>query len=278
MAKRRKGYAGEKKVDYYLRMLASKFTILHDVCLNVNGQTFQMDNLIITPHAIYIIDVKSYHGSINFDHILKQSIHADGKTERGYMYPITQVELQQYKLQQWLLEQSLPSIPIYHFVAISEPSTSIHVKGDEEAVAKIVGHGEDMPRRILHQEELLTNGPVFQHQQICYAIKNNCVEFDLDVMDIHQLNQSDLQQGVFCPECGYLGIPRTHSGWYCHQCQKKYRNAHMPAIDDYLLLVKPRIRNSECMEWLKVNSRSTITRILQNSDLLYDAKRRWWMK
>ncbi|MGJ9458109.1 nuclease-related domain-containing protein [Oceanobacillus sp. CF4.6] len=74
LAKSHKGYIGEMKVDYYLSVLAQRYTILPDVCLKVNGQTFQIDNLLITDHAIYLIEVKNYNGKIIFNTIL--SIHS----------------------------------------------------------------------------------------------------------------------------------------------------------------------------------------------------------
>src|SRR5690625_7644499 len=38
-----KGYIGERKVDYFLDILANRATILQSVCLRVNDKNFQID-------------------------------------------------------------------------------------------------------------------------------------------------------------------------------------------------------------------------------------------
>ncbi|RDW21464.1 hypothetical protein CWR48_03440 [Oceanobacillus arenosus] len=274
--RRMRGYKGEIRVGYYLSGLAQKYTILQDVCLGADGQTFQMDDLIISPHAIYIVEAKNYHGTITFDHILKQLIRHDGEKETGFAYPITQVELQHDKLQNWLHDHSSPNLPIYYFVAISEPSTIIKVIGNQQEVAEIVAHAAMIPKKIMEIEERLAASEKVQHQKIGYMIMKECTEFDLDIFAQHKITPSNLLTGVQCPECGSLGIERVHSGWICHKCQKKYAAAHKAALEDYFLLIKPWITNTECMQWLKLDSRNTATRILKSSNLFFNSKRRWW--
>ncbi|WP_407058295.1 nuclease-related domain-containing protein [Tigheibacillus jepli] len=72
----------------------------------------QIDNLIITPHAIYIIEVKNFNGTITFDTVLNQFIRDDGRKEGGFHHPITQVELQASRLERWLEENNFPIVPI----------------------------------------------------------------------------------------------------------------------------------------------------------------------
>src|SRR5690625_1955326 len=104
---RYKGYIGEQKVDYHLEILASQFTIIQDVCLKVQGRTFQMDSIIITNHAIFCIESKNFDGTITFNTILNQLTRNDGKTEKGYRYPITQAETHRFHLMNWLHEHNI---------------------------------------------------------------------------------------------------------------------------------------------------------------------------
>ncbi|MEN1968845.1 nuclease-related domain-containing protein [Lentibacillus sp. N15] len=93
LASRVTGYIGERKVDYQLRSLTRKYTILHDVYLELPyGNSVQIDSLILTPNAIFIIESKNYKGTITFDTVLKQLIRDDGEKETGFKYPITQAE------------------------------------------------------------------------------------------------------------------------------------------------------------------------------------------
>ncbi|GAA0436539.1 hypothetical protein GCM10008983_11570 [Lentibacillus halophilus] len=105
------GYAGELKVDYYLDMLASRYTILDDVSLRTNGKNSQIDSLVIADYSMFIVDAKHYRDQLTFDTALHQLTRSDGEVESGFEYPITQVENQKFHLQNWLQHHHLASIP-----------------------------------------------------------------------------------------------------------------------------------------------------------------------
>src|SRR5699024_12125383 len=84
--------------------------------------------------------------------------------------------------------------------------------------------------------------------------------------------------GVHCPECRKLGMERIYGTWKCHDCGKKSKHAHLRAIADYLLLVKPWINNKQCMRFLHLTSSSLDTRILKTSNLQYQQKYIRWIK
>lgn len=278
LAKSKKGYIGELKVDYYLSMLVPKYTILQDVCLTLNGQTFQMDNLVITPHAIYIIEVKNYSGRITFNTILNQFTRAEGERETGFNHPITQAENQQIKLQNWLQNNGLSNIPIYYFIAISYPETIIDVIGEQEAIAKVVAHGEHIPKKIMDMENTLTDRSPVPHQKIGYEIRRKCIDYDQDIMGSFGLKVGDMLPGVQCLECGWIGMERIYKYWLCPRCDKRSNDAHKKAIADYLLCSGNTISNKECMHFLKIISRSIATKILQSSNLTYQKKQKRWVK
>ena len=277
--KRLKGYIGEQSTDYHTSLLASQFSILQDAGLKIQGKTTQMDTLIVTPHAIFLIESKNFEGIITFDTVLKQLIRDGGQKEKGYRYPITQVELQKVKLKLWLQQHNLAQIPIYPLVAISDPATVIKVLGDQEVIAKMVFHAEYIPKRIMDIEVRL-DGEKFNHHKIANMILKECIEYDKDIMAEHGVRVGDLLPGVQCPDCKYIGLERVYGGWRCDRCRKKYRNAHEQAIQDYMLLVKPYITNEECSRWLKINSRHATKRLLQGSSRVYfnPYKNRWETK
>ena len=275
-----KGYIGEQKVDYYTNFLADDFTILYDVCINIAGSNAQMDTIIITPYAIFLIDGKNYKGKVTFDTILEQFIRDDGKVESGYLYPPNQVELQKFKLQQWLRAHQLPNIPIYYFIAISEPSTIINVIGDREAAAKVVSHAVGLPRKLLDKnEEVASSGAAkIQHRKVGDMLLRACREYDKNIMAVHGVKVQDLVPGVQCPKCGWLGMARVYNNWECKKCGHRSKRAHWRALKEYLLLVEPWITNETCKYWLGVESRFTATRLLKDSKLVNNPKRKRWEK
>ncbi|MFB4167217.1 NERD domain-containing protein [Virgibacillus sp. JSM 102003] len=276
-----KGFSGELKVDYYLDYLATNCTILQDVYLRVNGKNVQIDSLILSQQAIYIVDSKNYNDTITFDTTLKQMTRSDGKVEKGFEYPITQVQNQRFHLLNWLSQHNLPNIPIYYFVVISEPSTIIKVNGDTEALGKVVAHAARIPSMIMENEQQLSEQSVnkIQDRKIGNMILKECNEFDMDIMKKFSIKLKDLLPGVFCPECGRLGMERVHSGWKCNRCNLFSKSAHEQALEDYFLLIKNCISNSECMRWLCFNSKNIATKLLKDYPLQYNlGNRNWHMK
>src|SRR5690625_3796340 len=81
LAKRMRGYIGEKQVDYHLESLSHKAIILPSVNLQYSGRNFEMDHFLATPHAVYIIDTKNFVGTITFDTVYKQLIRDDRSEE-----------------------------------------------------------------------------------------------------------------------------------------------------------------------------------------------------
>src|SRR5699024_7882235 len=108
ITKRYKGYIGEQKVDYHmLQLLHPKFTLLQDVCLHGNSTKNQLDTIVITQNAIFIIEIKNYNGTRIFDTLLNQSTRNDGDRDTGFRNHITQAENQQLHFISWLHKRNL---------------------------------------------------------------------------------------------------------------------------------------------------------------------------
>ncbi|WP_188455886.1 nuclease-related domain-containing protein [Virgibacillus oceani] len=279
-ANRYKGYIGEQKVDYHLDLLPGNHTILHDVCLAVNGKTFQLDSVIITPHAIFPIEIKNFDGTITFDTTFKQCIRNNGDIDTGFRYPITQAETSKLKLTNWLHEHNYHNIPVHYLIAISEPSTIIKVNGDKQAISEVVMHGEYIPMKIIEIDEKYAHGghKRMENRRIGEMILRACREFDIDILRKYGVLEKDIVTGVQCPGCGRLGMKRIYNNWECRTCGIRSKYAHKRALNDYLLLIRPWITNSECMRFLQLSSRNTATRVLKSSDLNYDSRSKRWYR
>ncbi|WP_198029972.1 nuclease-related domain-containing protein [Oceanobacillus manasiensis] len=276
-ARRNKGYIGERQVDYYLDELAAEMTILQDLNLSVDGKNMQIDNLLISPHAAYIVEVKNYSGTILFDTFLQQFTRDDGSQETGFRHPIQQAELQKQRLQAWLQEKNLPLIPIYCFIAISNPSTIIKVEGEKEHIAKVVAHAAYIPGKIMHQDNAVAKNTPIQHQKLGAKILGACKQTYHLPMTRYGIQAKDILPGVHCPACKYLGMQRIYGTWLCPKCKVKSKAAHKRALLDYFYLIKPSISNRECRKFLGISSKNITTKLLQNY-LIYDKKKRRWRK
>lgn len=278
-SKEYKGYIGERKVDYFLDILANHTTILQGVCLQGGNKNFQIDTIVITDHALFCIESKNFGDTVTFDTILKQFTRGDGKQQKGYRYPITQAETQQYLLMNWLQEHNLHGIPIHYFVAISEPSTIVKVIGNQEQIAKVVVHAELLPKRIMAStEKIAKDGAAkISGYQIGKKILRHCIEQDFDILGKFSIDKSNILSGVQCPKCATLGMERLFGKWKCIKCDHKSKYAHKRAISDYLLLFGSSITNEDCREFLQVDSRALATRLLKANGLVFQKERKNWV-
>ncbi|AVR00364.1 hypothetical protein OBCHQ24_15585 [Oceanobacillus iheyensis] len=272
-ARRKKGYIGERQVDYYLEDLANEMTFLQDLNLSVEGKNMQLDNLLISQHAAYIVEVKNFTGAITFDTELQQF----SRDERGFRHPIQQAELQKQRLQAWLQEMNLPPIPIYYFIAISDPSTIIKVEGNKEEIAKVVAHAAHIPYKIKQHEARGSAQQPIQHQKLGYYLMQTARKREYTLMRNYEIRPEDILPGVRCPGCGYLGMRRLYGKWQCPKCKMISKEAHKRAIYDYLLHIQTTISNRECRRFLNISSKNIATKLLKK-ELVYDKTKRRWKK
>ncbi|WP_404455601.1 NERD domain-containing protein [Virgibacillus necropolis] len=275
-----KGFDGEKAVDRFTAaLLKNNLTILHDVYLHNKGSSFQIDTLIIGPHCIFVVEIKNYTGTVTFNFILKQFTREHNGKITGFRNPIIQATTNTLLLTEWLSDHTIMDIPIYPLVVISEPSTILKVIPAEKDISDVVMHGEYMPQQVMKMnQELEGNRHGHLHQKIGALILGECGTFDFDYRREYVIDHQKILSGVQCPGCGKLGMERKQKNWHCNKCGEKDKDAYIKAISDYLLLIKPSITNTECMKFLKVDSRHIVTRLLKSSGLIYDGKYKRWSR
>lgn len=281
-ARLQKGYNGERKLDYYLKSLDRYFSILSDVTLSIYDKQFQMDSLIVTATAIYIIEVKSLDGTVTFHTGLKQLTQSTGEKLVGMKYPITQAESTLFHLLRWLQNQNLSGLPIYYFITIAERSTIIHVNGDENSIVKAVSYADEIPDRLMNMSSKLAESKVENNplkNKIVQTVLQNCEELKIETLEKVGLNINDILPGVHCPACNKLGMSRSRYGWYCPFCKNFSRSAHIKALRDFALIFGYEITNRQCREFLGIK-RSTSNSILKGTKGITwnPDKRKWLLK
>lgn len=96
------------------------------------------------------------------------------------------------------------------------------------------------------------------------ALKDRHVPVSRDLLEYYNLSTEELIKGVFCPVCARLPMKRQKKQWYCLSCGHYSKVAHDTARNDYLLLVSDFITNRKAREFLKVESRDVMKRLLIN--------------
>lgn len=264
---KRAGLRGEKEVDYPLRFLdKKKYNIIHDLRIKDQNGFFQIDTLILTPKYILILEVKNWYGTILFGENSQVTRISDSGHEEGFSNPPLQAKLQRFRLQRWLDLQGLSDLPVTFFVVISFPSTIIKSTPSHP-----------IPKQVIHNNDLLFN--IQALEQVYSVCKTDRIDIqligdrlikahtpsNLDVLTKYGIKSNELIRGVFCPQCHAVPLIRRNQSWYCQSCLLQSDNAHIPAFNDYYLLICTHISNRQARDFLRIDSPYVTKRLFQKA-------------
>ncbi|WP_147532103.1 nuclease-related domain-containing protein [Bacillus marasmi] len=249
------GYAGERKLDYYLEQLPQHYyNILNDLRLH-NGHTFfQLDSVLLTFKYILLVDSKNIAGKLNFDHQFDQLIQND---ETTYENPLLQGKLHARDMQQWLLTHQIPLVPIEYLVVLTNKNCLIQ-SVDDPATQFRVCRGRSVIGRIEGMTNQYANAPIVftseQCQRLIELFLEKHIDPTYDIEKIHNISRSEIKPGVHFPTCQHLGCIYKRGKWICPKCGCESDRAHLKALRDYYLLYGPSITNQQFCEFLQFPS------------------------
>lgn len=272
LSKRNAGFKGELAIEYPLSFLDEKeYSIFHDLRLKTKKHYFQLDTLILTSKVAIILEVKNYSGTIHFDPEFKQLIQTKDGIEKGYPYPLTQLERHESQLKEWLLQHKLKQINITSLVVISNSFTIIRTSPEERYLYQKIIHKEELPTKIRMLVNSQQNPPLEEKElkKISRILLKQHTERDSSILEQYQIVPKELIKGAICKKCGSLPLVRIKANWLCTACNSKDKLAHIRALNDYKLLMKPTITNRELRNFLEINSIAMANRLLQAMNLKY---------
>lgn len=268
LKKRKAGYHGEKSVDYHMSFLTDKkYMILNDLRLPLAPDYFQIDSLLITSCYSLPIEIKNIAGTLTIDPEFNQLIQSYNGVETGYPDPVVQANRQKLFLQKWFFNQKLPCPPIEFLVAFSNPATILKMAPGHRRLPpydKMI-HAQNIVSEISKLNTQYTR-EVIDLKKVKRLLLHQQKSSYSPILPIYQLTEVDLIKGVQCERCSHIMI-RKHGTWLCQGCSHTSRNAHMMAIEDYFLLIKPSITNKELRNFLQFSSRKTAAEILKSLNL-----------
>ncbi|MBB6446081.1 nuclease-related domain-containing protein [Bacillus benzoevorans] len=264
------GYKGECALDYPLSFLPEKkYSILHDVRLQVDGHFFQIDSILLSEMFILLIDAKYMAGKLYFDVRFNQLIQTVDGEEKAYSDPLLQKRYHEEQFNKWLIKNKLPAAPILSLVVVSNSYTIIQTASENRDLHQNVIHHEYLPFKIKEFEEKLTKPFLTEKERRKLGqqlIKQHTTP-DYPILEKLQISQSELLKGVYCPNCGRLPMKRDYGKWTCPYCQHINKDAHVLSLKDYELLIGPTITNREMQDFLRCPSESICKKLLRNMEL-----------
>lgn len=270
ISSRQAGHRGEISLDYYIRFLTHKeYQTIRGVRLIIFGEPCQMDTLVLTPHAAFIIEVKNLRGELSFDENsgqFTQTTENGGK--RSISNPLLQVERQQLQFEKWLHFQNIFSYPVIPLLAISNPSTILNFPKGKPHQWKI-SHSENIPTKIKQIEQKYTRRaqPV-NVEWLEQRLREEDRPGFYNVLKRFGVSPNELLTGVMCIKCSNYNMIRKRKRWECLRCGHRSLNADAQAIADYFLLLKSSINTQECCNFLHLENRFQAIGIMKRLELL----------
>lgn len=263
VAKGLAGYRGECAVDYQLTLLPEKsFYSFHDIRLFDSKHYFQIDHLLLLKKFALILEVKNIAGILEFDEDNHQLIRTLGTQKDGFSDPLLQVYFKELHFKKWLALHSVTELPVLSLVVTSHSNSILQTTSPK------VIRNEFLPIKIMQLEKSF-QGPSFNDKslkKIIRLIKKHHTPLNPAILEQYEVFEEQLLKGIFCPKCESFSVVRIHGGWKCSSCLHKCKDAHIPSIKDYSLLIKEEFTNRELQNFLLIPNPYLINRLLHASD------------
>lgn len=265
----RAGYNGERSLKFELSFLPKNdFHIIHELKLKDPQGMFQIDTLILSPNFFLIIEVKNIYGTIVFDN-LNQVIRYTEDTEEGFPNPIAQVKLQKLRLKNFLQNLNIPPIPIETTVVYANPRTIIKNQSTSKIVNETVMHKSNILSKITELKQINSTIHLTANQlrKISQTLIKNHQTKQQNALHEYGIKTEQLLKGVICPKCTTIPMKRIYGTWQCDYCDNLDGTAHIPALQDYYLLINKTIANRHARHFLKLKSKDVTKQLLQKLNL-----------
>lgn len=266
--KRKAGYKGEEKLDYYLSFLDEKdYRIFHGLRLSNGKHFFQIDTLLLSRKFAFIIEVKNWNGTIIFEPQFHQLIRIQEGKEEAFHDPVSQAEHQSRQLKKWLHTNGFPEIPIEYAVVISNPSTIIN--SSSKQIPNKVIHAHRLINKMVSTEGTYVNECINDKEvkKISKTLLKQHSPQEIDILKYFNINLDTLLTGVQCPQCNAFPMIFHWGKWHCPVCKISSSTAHYQAVQDYFLLIKPTITNAEFRRFTHIQSVHTAYKLLTQMNL-----------
>ncbi len=182
------GLYGEKQIAYELKNSGMDMLIMHDLYLEKNGLSAQIDFLVMTRKHTFIIECKNLYGNIEIDdkgNFIRHIGHGKFYRKEGFVSPVSQNERhlnvikeirKEYKTNfytQGVFEKFFPKT-YRSIVVLANPKTILNDKKAPDSIRKIVIRADQLVsyiKRIDEEDDLYKSSEKEMHELLDSFIK-----------------------------------------------------------------------------------------------------------
>ncbi|EMR06561.1 Nuclease-related domain protein [Bhargavaea cecembensis DSE10] len=261
------GYSGELASDQYVQRtrLPGSVRVLTDLQIELGeGESVQIDTLILTPRGAWIIESKRYRGMLRYCHSPKriERVDDDGLAI-AFPCPILQLETQIRAMEGWLESRGI-ELPVNGTVAFASHN---------------VWEGLPDAAPIIPVREI----PFYLENE--FRIKPDCLDAQqfnqlvrlLEREGLHKewtpickrfgINPNHLKRGFLCPDCDAVLARATERTVHCTGCGHEGLRDYWQLILDWFLLIHPTINNAQLRTFARLTGKQSANRILRMYEL-----------
>ncbi|GIN74765.1 nuclease [Bacillus sp. J14TS2] len=260
------GIAGEKRVQDIFRktIFPIENRVFHDLSLQTST-TFQMDSIFLTEAFATIFEVKNIAGNLSFKEHPPQLIRekATGEID-SFESPASQVTRYVELFQEWLEQRDI-QLPIFGVVVLAYPKQIVKEPPKTckvifpNLIPSYIKSIKPFPHKIdLHTLDALATDLLSSHKE--YIPKPICESYSIP--------KEDIQPGVRCLACGFIGMLKIPRSWHCPHCLTNDASAHISTVKDWFLIIGRNMSNRECRAFLQLEEdRYSAMRLLKSMNL-----------
>jgi len=268
------GQRGEKSLYFHLSMLLdSKYQIYHGIRLQYRGYYFQIDFLVLCTAFALVLEVKNRSGELKFEKEFNQSTCKKNGQEERIKNPVLQAKLQARKLRGWLKDHNI-EIPIPYLFVNCNDKTLILSDPQNEQITSHICNSEVLIEKIdqIANYYKIDKLDAKELRKLKRLLLSKHTPENPDILKQFNLSPNEILTGVKCPICNFLPVNYQYGTWRCPKCNMKSKTAHIPAINDHFLLIKPTITNAELRAFLHIDSIRITGKILVSLNLPFTGK------
>lgn len=267
------GFGGEERLDRLLKYFDPPYPhlFIRDLAL-ADALECQIDNVLITPGCIVLMEVKNISGriSIRKNPSAMHRVSEEGKT-KGFRSPIAQMEAAQLKVEKLVRGLGL-ELPVKSVLVIAYP-TQIIDEAPENAIILAADEVDHFLSRLDIGEPKLEREAM---KELGRHLLANHKEFNpFPLAPKFQIPLDDIERGVFCPRCRLQKMIRHKRMWECRTCLLSSKNAHFQALDEWFMIMKSAITTSECRDFLGLSNLDAAKRVLKRETIEATGSRRY---
>lgn len=273
--RRMAGYRGEKSLDFHLSMLPDQqYLIFHGLRLLYDQYYFQIDILLLCSTFAIVLEVKNITGELSFEKDFNQVTWRKKELGERIKNPVLQAKLQARKLRHWLCEHKCMEVPIHYCFVNSNDKTIIRTESRDEQIIQHICNSENLLEKIEQIAKYYKTDKLDKKElkKIKRLLLTNHTPDTADILQAYNLSPKDILTGVQCPECSTIPMVYSRGKWYCSKCKVISKSAHIQAIKDYFLLIKPSVTNSELCLFLHIDSKNVGYKILKSMNFPHSGK------